>query len=378
MRALWVARTTLTSPAAIGRMVQAAHASGFNTLLVQVRARGDAYYKSRIEPRAEALAGQPSTFDPLQLTLAEARRVGLSVHAWISVNLVSSAVELPASRAHVVYRHPEWLMVPRSVAADMRAIDPRAPAYLSKLARALREESADVEGVFLSPADPAVADYLAQVVGDLVTRYDVDGVHLDYARYPNEDFDYSRRALSLFAADIDRTIGAPEARRLRARVATDPLVYAEKFPERWREFRRARLTTLVLRLRTAVRAHRPNAVLSAAVVPDPEEASTRRLQDWRRWAATGAIDVVCPMAYAPDASTFTTQLEAATQGAGVQRLWAGIGAYRLSPAETIESIRVARRLGAAGVVLFSYDSLISSSPDGAALSQIGRAAFGRP
>lgn len=378
MRALWVARTTLTSPAAIGRMVQAAHASGFNTLLVQVRARGDAYYRSRVEPRAEALAGQPSTFDPLQLTLAEARRVGLSVHAWISVNLVSSAVELPASRAHVVYRHPEWLMVPRSVAADMRAISPSAPGYLAKLARALREQAADVEGVFLSPVDPAAADYLAQVVGELVARYDVDGVHLDYVRYPNEDFDYSRRALALFAADIDRAAGAPEARRLRARAATDPLVYAEQFPERWREFRRARLTALVLRLRAAVRARRPNAVLSAAVVPDPEEASAHRLQDWRRWAAAGAIDVVCPMAYASDASTFTTQLEAATRGAGVRRLWAGIGAYRLSPAQTIESIHVARRLGAAGVVLFSYDSLIGSSPDGTALSQIGRAAFGRP
>ena len=378
VRALWVARTTLATPGAISRMVDAAHASGFNTLLVQVRARGDAYYRSGIEPRADALAGQPAVFDPLAFTLVEARRAGLSVHAWMCVNLVSSAVELPSSRSHVVYRHPEWLMVPKGLGVQLHAIDPRSPRYLAALARASREQSADVEGLFLSPADPAAADYLARIVGELVTRYAVDGVHLDYVRYPNEDFDYSRRALSLFAADVDRAVPAAEARRLRARAAADPFAYTAKFPERWRQFRRARLTALVLKMRTAVTRRRPDVLLSAAVVPDPTDAAERRLQDWRQWAADGVIDAVCPMAYATDTPTFTAQLQAATQAAGRTPLWAGIGAYRLSPAQTIEDINVARRLGAAGVVLFSYDSLIGSSPNGAALSQIGRAAFGRP
>lgn len=375
VRALWVAHGTLASRASIVQMIEAAHAAGFNTLLVQVRARGDAYYASRIEPRAEALAGQPPAFDPLAVTLAEARRAGLRVHAWVSVDLVSSAVDLPASRSHVIYRHPEWLMVPRNVAAELRGIDPRAPRYLATLARACRQESADVEGLFLSPIDPAAADYLARVIGDIAARYAVDGVHLDYIRYPNDEFDYSRRALSLFAADVTRALTPAEARRLRDRAATDPFVYVDRFPERWRQFRRERLTALVARLRALVKAHRPHALLTAAVLPDAAEASRLRLQDWQRWAATGAVDVVCPMAYATDVPTFTAQLEAAGHAAGGRPLWAGIGAYRLSPAQTIESIRIARRHGAAGVVLFSYDSLIGSPPDRAALSLIGRAAF---
>ena len=57
-------------------MVQSAASSGFNTLLVQVRGRGDAYYASRIEPRAEALAGQPQSFDPLATTIAAAHEAG--------------------------------------------------------------------------------------------------------------------------------------------------------------------------------------------------------------------------------------------------------------------------------------------------------------
>src|SRR5262245_4540523 len=69
VRALWVVRTTLTSPDKIRAMVKAAADSGFNTLIVQIRGRGDAYYNSRVEPRATELKDQPASFDPLAVTL---------------------------------------------------------------------------------------------------------------------------------------------------------------------------------------------------------------------------------------------------------------------------------------------------------------------
>src|SRR4030095_16415818 len=131
-RALWVTRTTLASPESISQMVRAAEAGGFNTLLVQVRARGDAYFDRSLEPRAAELASRPS-FDPLVTTIEQARAAGLKVHAWVSVNLVSSAYELPPSRQHIVYRAPEWLMVPRELAGEMRAVPVRSPAYCGRL-----------------------------------------------------------------------------------------------------------------------------------------------------------------------------------------------------------------------------------------------------
>ncbi len=375
VRALWVARGTLTSPLAIAEMVRAAHAAGFNTLFVQVRARGDAYYTGGTEPRAESLSGQPATFDPLQVILTEAGRAGLCVHAWVCVNLVSSAVELPASRTHVIYRHPEWLMVPRGAAADLDRLDPRSRSYLAALARALRQQSAEVEGFYLSPVDPAAVAYQARVVGDLVSRYAVNGVHLDYARYPTDDFDYSADALSLFAADIRRRLSATQAHALRLAASSNRFAYVDRFPQRWIEFRRDRLTALVERLRAVVKSRRPAALVSAAVAPDAAEASGRRLQDWQAWAAKRAIDVVCPMAYASDPTAFAAQVDGARRAAGGRPVWAGIGAYRLSSTQTIESIRIARQLGVAGVILFSYDSLLASSAGGDALAQIGRAAF---
>ncbi len=78
-------------------MVRTARDHGFNTLLVQVRGRGDAYFTSSLEPRAAELQRQPASFDPLATVLAEAHEAGLRVHAWVNVNLVSSAADLPSA-----------------------------------------------------------------------------------------------------------------------------------------------------------------------------------------------------------------------------------------------------------------------------------------
>jgi uncharacterized lipoprotein YddW (UPF0748 family) len=374
VRALWVVRTTLSSPAAIDTMVTAADAAGFNTLLVQVRGRADAYYAGALEPRATALAAQPA-FDPLAETIERAHLAGLKVHAWVNVNLIASATELPTARDHVVYRHPEWLMVPRALAEDLVAIDPHSPEYLGRIARYVRGEPADLEGLYLSPITAPAADYTVGIIRDIVQRYAVDGVHLDYARYPNDDFDYSRDALAAFRRSVLGDLSTADQRKYDRRLPAEPLIYTQAFPERWRTFRTAQLTALMAQMREAVKGVRATALVSAAVMPDLEDASRRRFQDWRAWLERDLIDVVCPMAYTTDASVFTTQVAIAREVAGRHPLWAGIGAYRLSPSEIVANVQSARRIGVGGVILFSYDSLTGPTRGIEYLAQVGRAAF---
>jgi uncharacterized lipoprotein YddW (UPF0748 family) len=375
VRALWVVRTTLTSPASIATMVDAAKSGGFNTLIVQVRGRGDAYFQRGIEPRPAALASQPA-FDPLAVTIARAHDAGLQVHAWINVNLVAGATDLPSARDHVVYRHPEWLMVPRALADDLSRVDPRSPEFIGRLARYVRSRPAELEGLYLSPIPSAAAAYTTSVVRDIAERYAIDGVHFDYIRYPTQEFDYSRDTITAFRGSVAADLNADDRRRYDARAAAgDPLMYTLAFPERWRLFRTARLTALVSALRDAVRAARPSAVVSVAVTPSPTEAAAWYFQDWRGWIDGGLVDVVCPMAYTTDTVAFASEIATVRQAAGRHPVWAGIGAYRLSPDQIAENVRSARRVGAGGVILFSYDSLTDSTRAPGYLSQIGRTAF---
>jgi uncharacterized lipoprotein YddW (UPF0748 family) len=374
VRALWVVRTTLTSPAAIAAMVTAAKSGGFNTLLVQVRGRGDAYFQQGLEPRPPSLAALPS-FDPLATTIARAHEAGLQVHAWINVNLIASAVDLPAAREHIVYRHPGWLMVPRALAQELSTVDPRSPGYVGRLARYARAQSTEVEGLYLSPVSRDSAAYTASVVQDIARRYDVDGVHLDYIRYPTSEFDYSRGTLTAFRASVAADLDAADLRRYDGRAATEPLIYTQAFPERWRAFRAERLTSLLTLVRTGVKAVKRGALISVAVVPDPREAAINRLQNWRAWLDAGLIDVICPMAYTTDPGMFATQIASARQIAGAHPLWAGIGAFRLSSDQIVENVQTARRLGVGGIILFSYDSLADASRGPGYVAQVGRAAF---
>jgi len=374
VRALWVVRTSLSSPGAIDTMIKAASAGGFNTLLVQVRGRGDAYYAGGLEPRPAALAGEP-TFDPLATAIARAHEAGLQVHAWINVNLVSAANELPSARDHIVYRHPEWLMIPRALAEDLAGVDARSPEYLGRLSRHVRSRATEIEGLYLSPITPEATDHTVSVVRDIVNRYAVDGVHLDYARYPAEDFDYSREALAAFRRSVAADLRPAERQMYDRRLVEEPIIYTQAFPERWRMFRTERLTALVQKVGTAVRSVRPAATISAAVMPDASDASLRRFQDWGGWLRHNLIDVVCPMAYTADAATFVSQVTAAQAISGPHPLWAGIGAYRLSQGQIVENVHAARRLGVGGVILFSYDALTGPMRGPEYLSEVGRAAF---
>lgn len=375
IRALWVLRTTLTTPERIAALVQTARRDGFNTLLVQVRGRGDAYFNDSLEPRAAELAARPD-FDPLATVLERAHAAGLRVHAWTNLNLVSSAVTLPTDQAHIVRRHPEWLMLPRALAQPLARVAPASPAYATRLAQWSRGQAATVEGLYASPLVPAAADHAQAVVRDLTRRYALDGVHFDYARFPGPAFDYSPAALAEFRNTVRPTLPAAERQRLDARQRQSVLAYPDALPEQWRSFRMERMTALMRRLRAVVKAERPAAIVSVAVKPELRDAREARLQDWAAWLQDGIVDVVCPMAYTAEAAAFATQIAAAQAAAGDGQVWAGIGAYRLPVGRTVENIRTARRLGAAGIILFSYDSLADprvTSPG--YLRDVGRAAF---
>jgi len=378
-RALWVVRWSLTSPESVDKVVADARANGINTLIVQVRGRGDAYYRSRWEPRSAKLADQPASFDPLARIIARAHAAGIQVHAWLNTHLLANLQELPTQPEHVYHRHPEWLAVPRPLAAELAVLDPKDPQYRRRLVEGSKRDLSELEGLYLAASHPAVKEHVYNVFMDVVENYDVDGVHFDYVRYPNPDFDYSRTALTRFQAEIEPTLSGQERRLLGGLVASRPLVFVELFPDAWDRFRRRQVTELVERVSTGVKARKPHVMVSAAVFANDEDAFDRRFQDWKLWLERGLLDVVCPMAYTTDSEVWKRQIAIARGFSFGRKVWAGIGAYRQPPEGTLEKLELGRRIGVDGFVLFSYGHVTKPStsvPAGNYLERIGREAFG--
>jgi len=380
LRALWVVRTTLTHPDSIRAMVDRAATAGFNTLLVQVRGRGDAYYRSRWEPRPTSLEGQDAGFDPLGLVIREAHARGLAVHAWVNAHLVGGTGSLPSDPDHLIQARPDLLAVPRELARELYGVDPETRRFAEALLQFAQDNTDRIEGLYTAPSHPEVKEHLYSVWMDLAERYELDGLHFDYIRYPNADFDYSRGALDRFREWVTPRISPARRDGLDEALRSDPLAYADSLPGPWGEFRRAQITDLVQRIYHGVKKRRPDLTVSAAVFPNAEDAYLHRFQDWQGWLAAGILDAVAPMAYTADNDVFEAQIQGAIEAGGRNRVWAGVGVYRNTYRGTIDKMRIAGSLGTRGVVLFSYDWAVSegeSEGNRTFLERVGAEGFRR-
>lgn len=360
-RGLWVVRSTLVHADSVRVMVARAADAGFNTLLVQVRGRGDAYYSGGIEPRADGIQNQPG-FDPLALTVREAHARGLEVHAWIAVHLISSAATISQDPTHLVNARPDLLAVPRELAGELYDLDPQSPRYLDRLVGHALANRDGIEGLYSSPSSPEVKERVYTVATDLVERYQIDGIHLDYVRYPSDEFDYSRGAMDRFRTWMDRRITEEKWAELEAASVRNPLAFVDAYPEPWADFRRSQITDLVERIYVGVKNRRPEALVSTAVFPDAKASYLYRYQDWAGWLRAGIVDVVAPMAYNPDDGLFVEAISEAAAIGGPERVWAGVGVYQTTYEGTLNKIDISQRIGVRGFMLFSYDWSVANGP----------------
>lgn len=293
-RALWVVRDRITTARAVDDLVTDAATRGIFDLVAQVRGRGDAYYRSGLEPRAEALL-EPG-FDPLDQLVRGGAAVGVRIHAWANVYFVWSHPERrpPVAATHLVNAHPDWLLRPDGAST----LDPAG--------------GSDFEGIYTDPASADAREHTIRVFEDVVRRYRVEGLHYDYVRYPQ-------------------------------------VTYASSMDDH------GHVTALVRESAARLRAIRPGVVISAAVFPDPAVARDRVLQRWPEWAAEGLVDLLCPMAYRRDSTLVARLLADARAAAPRTEMWGGLMSYPEGVSLVAEQVRVARDAGCEGVILFAYD-----------------------
>jgi uncharacterized lipoprotein YddW (UPF0748 family) len=329
VRALWITRFDYRSAEDVERVVRDAAGAGFDTLLFQVRGNATAFYRSGIEPWAAELGGQDPGFDPLELACAEAHRLGVALHAWVNVMPAWWGSTPPEHPGQLYNARPEWMWY------DQWGV---------------RQGLVERFYVSVNPCLPDVRAYLVALFRDLAARYPIDGLHLDYVRFPNEPpvvpagsgIDYPRDAatLALFAAATGAT--------------------PESDPEAWDRWRAAQVSLLVKEIRDMLRATRPEAVLSAAVGPVPERA-LEHFQDGLDWARAGLVDLVFPMNYTGTLAVFEQRLAPWIAPGVKSRVVVGL---RLDSGERVEHVaQVERALESCdGFAVFAY-SLLFESPD---------------
>lgn len=350
--AAWVVRDRLTSAASIDEVCTAARNAGVGTLVVQVRGRGDAYYRTDLAPRAEALDGTPEGFDPLAEVLR--RAVGLRVLAWINVFLVWSDQAPARDPRHVTRAHADWLLAD----ADGRPVSSYSP---------VERAEGWIEGIYADPASVDYRRYFAALAAEIASRYPVDGIHLDFVRYPGPGYGragpLARRFLAAWDIDprwlpLESVLSDPARPGGGTRLSADLALTAATLA--WAELRASQVTELVREVREALLRVRAGVELSAAVLPDRRSTYLEKGQDWARWAKEGLVDALYPMAYFGGTERVAAQLAEmrCAVGAPGVRLFAGLGAYLKAPDRIAAEAREARRIGLDGVSLYDLGGML--------------------
>lgn len=325
--AAWVVRFDIDTPTKVKAVCGQATGHGFSRLLVQVRGRADAYYQSDLVPRAENL--EPG-FDPLASVLAQCGDV--EIDAWLNVYYLWTGTTPPRDAGHPAL-DKSWLIRDQTG----RRVDGYSDLELGQRW---------LEGLYADPASERYRRVFTAAVVELVERYDLHGIHLDFARYPGPYFGAGGRLARQFAQryglavnDLPEQLSRQDfAAWLNGSLASDQrrLITARLI---WDYQRAAEVSKLVAMVRAGLVRVRPGLRLSVSVFPDPVDAFLAKGQDWPGWLAAGMVDELFLMNYFGDAIRVQALYDEAIGVAGNRaKVWLGLGSYIKSPADIAAEI----------------------------------------
>jgi len=289
--------------------------NGFTALIANMAWGGTAYYPSRVLSTAPSAAKKG---DQIEACLSACRAQGLECHVWkVCWNMGARA--------------------PDDFVARMKREGRLQRAYDGRLI-------AD----WLCPSHPDNRRLEIDAMVEIAANYAVDGIHMDYIRYPDEDACFCDGCRARFEARLGReAAGWPRSAREGA------------LREEWLAFRRGNITALVSAVSREARRARPGLAVSAAVFPDWRKQRDSIGQDWGAWCRDGLLDFVCPMNYDESTPRFEGLVADQLGWAGRARCYPGIGLSTWTSEDRIcrliEQVEVTRRLRTGGFAVFEYN-----------------------
>ncbi len=291
--------------------------AGFNCVIPNMLWGGNAYYKSDvlpIDPKVEKYG------DQIEQAVAAGKKYGVEVHAWMVCFNASNS--------------PKWFI-------DKMREEGR-----------LQKTLAGEEKPWLCPSHPENRALQLAALEEVATKYDIDGVHFDYIRFPDDLTCYCDGCKERFAHDYHEKTGKdigefPQCVRQSGEVKTA-----------FEQWRCDQITALVRAVHDSLKAKRPEIKTSAAVFSGYPGTKRSIGQDWGLWIDEGLLDFVCPMDYTSDPATFANYVKNQlpyTQGK--VPLYPGIGmtatGIAMDAHDVVLQAEIAKKLGAEGFTIFN-------------------------
>lgn len=328
-RGVWIPRWSLDDKNEIFTYLD----GKFNHIFLQIFALGQAYYPSQYAPTKSHSDAWLKEF------LNEAHRRNIKVSAWINVFYSWGFGPRTTEQMHPLNMYPHWYVYD---------IDDRS--ILDYSIDELRDLS--TEGYYLAPANVQVRSYLLNIINEITDKYDFDGIHLDYTRYPRQGFVYDvyvrSKFMQQFHIDPYELVTQPDMSQRYGLWGVDDLKH------QWHEFIADDLTSFVKEVQASVKAGR-HVSLSAAVKPQYHEARAQYFQDWPTWLNEGYVDFVCLMSYGKNLDGMVNHALRAVEEP--HRVMVGLGLYLLTPQQIQHQVNLVRSKPFSGVVFFSYEQL---------------------
>lgn len=344
------------TPVQVTKLVQDARKIKANALIVQIARRYDCFCNRALYPRTDAaIAALP--YDPLDEIVAQGHAAGLQVHAWVNVNTMWNSATPHSSPEHVFNKH------------GLNATG--ADRWLNKRYDGLERMG---NNAYMDPANPAAANYIVDAIQSIVREYNVDGINLDYVRYPDfnsttthSDWGYSETSLARFAAATGRT--------------DTPLPSDAQFSD----WRRTQMTNLVRKIYLGIWDVKRHVRLSMDGITyafGPQTMGSWEmtrpyaevLQDWKGWQDEGIMDTVVAMNYKrnwnPDQKRmFEEWTEVLADWQGNRQAVIGPALYLNSIADSVAQARSALAPTAAGNVAAGWSGYSYANPTMAGVGQ---------
>ena len=336
---LWVVRNSIATPRQIDDLLDMIEESDIKNLFVQVRGRGDSYYNSSLEPRGFDVK---KGFDPLNYLVQKTRNTDIRIHAWVNVSFVINAKDYPGDPEHLLTKHPDW------ITCDYKG-RPMTEYDEKELAANL------LEGYFVDPALPEVKQHIYSVIRDILAAYHIDGIHLDYVRYPYSGYNgYYKRFLSDFGYN-------PAARKIfKKKYGVDPLKINRKKNSKAKKafdsFRTQQITEIVRQVNRIVKAKDRSITMSVASMPRYDYGKKVYFQDWPLWLQKGYIDLACIMSYTDNIDVYRNYIDYAASTGSIEKIFMGVMVKKKTGLGIImNEISAAYNSGARGYILFSFE-----------------------